>query len=149
MTPGKRISTDRLPDHVARWIDGVQRRLRVDIDDLAPEGLRQVRPGHRKLLQMIDADGSTITDLATSARMTKQALGEAVDLMEGDGLVVSGRDDADRRVRLVRRTEQGDVAVAQVDVLFVDVEERWREQLGDRRFATMKQAMRELAADQF
>src|SRR5258708_36318797 len=103
---------DALPDHIARWLEMVTRRLRAE---LAARGMRdfpELRGSHRRILQMIPPQGIRITDLALLAGMTKQALGEFVDWLERAGVVASGRDPADGRRRLVTRTGRGDAAAA-------------------------------------
>lgn len=145
MTSVKPPPGDALPDHIARWLEQVTRRLHADLG--AQEDLRdfpELRGSHRRLLQMIPPPGIRITDLALLAGMTKQALGEFVDWLEQAGFVASGRDPADGRVRLVTRTERGDAAAATAQRAIGAVERAWRQELGDSRYETMKQAMRDL-----
>ncbi len=145
MTSVKPPPGDALPDHIARWLEQVTRRLHADLG--AQEDLRdlpELRGSHRRLLQMIPPPGIRITDLALLAGMTKQALGEFVDWLERAGFVASGRDPADGRVRLVRRTERGDAAAATAQRAIEAVERAWRQEIGDARYEAMKQAMRDL-----
>lgn len=145
MTSVKPPPGDALPDHIARWLEQVTRRLHADLG--AQEDLRdfpELRGSHRRLLQMIPPPGIRITDLALLAGMTKQALGEFVDWLEQAGFVASGRDPADGRVRLVTRTERGDAAAATAQRAIEAVERAWRQELGDSRYETMKQALRDL-----
>ena len=144
MTSVNRPADDDLPDHIARWLEQVTRRLR---DELGAHGWRDfpgLRGSHRRILQMIPPHGIRITDLALLAGMTKQALGEFVDWLEQSGFVASGRDPADGRVRLVTRTEQGDAAASAAQRAIEAVERGWRQEIGDSRYETMKQAMRDL-----
>ena len=144
MTPVKLPPGDGLPDHIARWLEEVTKRLRAD---LGAQGLRdfpELRGSHRRILQMIPPEGIRITDLALLAGMTKQALGEFVDWLERSGFAASGRDPGDGRVRLVTRTEQGDAAASAAQRAIEAVERAWRQEIGDSRYETMKQAMRDL-----
>jgi len=109
----------------------------------------ELRGSHRRILQMIPAQGIRITDLARIAGMTKQALGEFVDWLEQSGFVRSGRDPADGRVRLVSRTDQGDAAADAAQQAITAVEREWREEIGPEAFDTMKQALRRLGRDIF
>jgi DNA-binding MarR family transcriptional regulator len=136
---------DWLPDHIARWLELVTTRLRAD---LAASGMRdfpQLRGSHRRLLQMIPPPGIRITDLAALAGMTKQALGEFADWLEREGFIASGHDPSDGRVRLVTRTAKGDSAAATAQRAIEAVERTWSAEIGAERFATMKQALRDLA----
>jgi DNA-binding MarR family transcriptional regulator len=149
MTDRKPATDDGLPDHVARWLEFVQRRLRAE---LAASGLRdfpELRGSHRRILQMIPAGGIRITDLARMAGMTKQSLGEFVDWLEGRGFVTSGRDPADGRVRLVTRTADGDTAADTATRAIAAVERRWRQEIGPARYDAMMQALRDLGRDSF
>jgi DNA-binding MarR family transcriptional regulator len=148
MTERKAGPQDPLPDHIARWLEAVSRRMSAD---LAAQGLRdfpQLRGSHRRILQMIPPSGIRITDLATIAGMTKQSLGEFVDWLEAAGFVASRKDDTDRRVRIVTRTPQGDEAADATDRAIAAVERRWRDELGATRFDAMKQALRDLGRDE-
>jgi len=147
MTSRKPPADDVLPDHLARWLETVSRRLGAE---LGVRGLRdypELRGSHRRLLQMIPADGIRITDLARTAGMTKQALGEFVDWLEERGFVQSGKDPADGRVRLVTRTAAGDTAAATAAQAIAAIERDWRMDIGAQRYDTMKQALRDLGRD--
>ena len=144
MTSVKRSADDDLPDHIARWLEQVTRRLQAELGAHGWRDFPELRGSHRRILQMIPPPGIRITDLALLAGMTKQALGEFVDWLEQSGFVASGRDPADGRVRLVTRTEQGDAAASAAQRAIEAVERGWRQEIGDSRYETMKQAMRDL-----
>jgi|SRR5215475_9069827 len=147
MTARKPPAEDVLPDHLARWLEAVSRRLGAE---LGVRGLRdypELRGSHRRLLQMIPANGIRITDLARMAGMTKQALGEFVDWLEERGFVRSGKDPADGRVRLVTRTAAGDAAAATAARAIAAVERDWRKDIGAQRYDAMKEALRDLGRD--
>ena len=52
---------------------------------LGEEGYTAIRESHGCVFRFIDAEGSRLTDLADRARLTKQAVGEVVDDLEGLG----------------------------------------------------------------
>jgi DNA-binding MarR family transcriptional regulator len=93
---------------------------------------------------MIPPPGIRITDLAATAGMTTQALGEFVDWLEEAGFVASRRDEHDRRVRLVSRTGRGDAAAEAGARAIAAVERNWQEEIGAERFEVMMQALRDL-----
>ena len=64
-----------------------------------------------------------MTDLAERVGMTKQALGEFANALEERGLLESVRDPADRRVRILRLTDDGRVAVAASERVIAEVEQ--------------------------
>src|SRR5580692_7672246 len=97
MTRGKDRHEDFLPDHLARWLDAVRRRLYAELAAEFTEDrvgdLPELRGSHRRLLQMVPPDGIRITDLAKRAGMTKQSLGEFVDYLEQAHYLTSGPTD--------------------------------------------------------
>jgi DNA-binding MarR family transcriptional regulator len=149
MTVRNRPAEDGLPDHIARWLEAVTRRLRASLAASDLRDFPDLRGSHRRILQMIPADGIRITELAQRAGMTKQALGEFVDWLEHAGFVASGRDPADGRVRLVMRTARGDTAAQTASQAIAAVERAWQQEIGAREYDTMKQALRDLGRDSF
>jgi DNA-binding MarR family transcriptional regulator len=144
--PGETVAADSLPDHLPRWLEAVSRRLSVDLfAQVRNSGLfTDVRGGDRRILQMIPAGTIRITDLAALAGMTKQALGEVVDRLEAAGLVSSGKDPSDGRVRLVSRTPQGDAVATATARAIAAVEAQWRAEIGPGAYDAMLAAMRRL-----
>ncbi len=137
-----------LPDHLPRWLEAVNRRLSADLGaQLRSSGLvPEVRGSDRRILQMIPPGVIRITDLATLAGMTKQALGEFVDRLEQAGFVRSGKDPSDGRVRLVSLTARGDAVAAATADAIEAVENRWRAEIGADAYEAMMDAMRRLGA---
>lgn len=67
----------------------------------------QVSAAHIHITRHLALEGSRLTDLARSAGMSKQAMGDLVDQCEAWGLVAREADQRDARVRLVRFTPTG------------------------------------------
>jgi DNA-binding MarR family transcriptional regulator len=67
----------------------------------------QVSAAHVHITRHLALEGSRLTDLARSAGMSKQAMGDLVDQCEGWGLVAREPDQRDARSRLVRFTPTG------------------------------------------
>jgi DNA-binding MarR family transcriptional regulator len=148
MTVRKEPGEDWAPDHMARWLEAVTKRLHADLGAQGGFAFSELRGSHRRLLQMIPSEGIRITDLARRADMTKQALGEFMDWLEQAGFVASGQDPADGRVRLITRTEQGDAAAIEAQRAIDAVERGWRTEIGAARYGAMKQVLRQLGRDQ-
>jgi DNA-binding MarR family transcriptional regulator len=149
MTERKPAAVDVLPDHLPRWLEAVSRRLHSELGIRGRGDFPELRGSHRRVLQMIPSDGIRITDLATVAGMTKQAMGEFVDWLEGSGFVSSRRDESDGRVRLVARTALGDKAAEAAHQAIASVEKLWREEIGPASYDAMKEALRRLGQDSF
>ncbi len=149
--PDHTLARDRLPDHLPRWLEAVNRRLFADLSaQIASSGtFPDVRGSERRVLQMIPPGAIRITDLAALAVMTKQALGEIVDRLDRAGFVTSTKDPADGRVRLVSRTARGDSVAAAAGQAIEAVENRWRAEIGTEAYEAMMEAMRRLGAASF
>jgi DNA-binding MarR family transcriptional regulator len=147
MSVRKPLQADTLPDHLPRWLEAVSRRLHSELRPGAGDEFPELRGSHRRILQMIPGEGIRITDLAATARMTKQALGEFADWLEGAGFVRSQRDETDRRVRRLFRTDLGDKAADATQRAIALIEARWRQELGPGPYDAMKQALRALGQD--
>ncbi len=148
MTVRKEPGEDWAPDHMARWLEAVTKRLHADLGAQGGFAFPELRGSHRRLLQMIPPEGIRITDLARRADMTKQALGEFMDWLEQAGFVASGQDPADGRVRLITRTEQGAAAAIEAQRAIDAVERGWRREIGAARYDAMKQVLRQIGRDE-
>ena len=67
----------------------------------------QVGAAHIHITRHLSVSGSRLTDLAISAGMTKQAMGDLVNQCEAWGLVTREADPFDRRARRVVFTASG------------------------------------------
>ena len=67
----------------------------------------QVGAAHIHITRHLSVSGSRLTDLAASAGMTKQAMGDLVNQCEAWGLVTRDADPYDRRARRVVFTASG------------------------------------------
>ncbi|WP_372828334.1 MarR family winged helix-turn-helix transcriptional regulator [Polaromonas sp.] len=67
----------------------------------------QVGAAHIHITRHLAVDGSRLTDLAASAGMSKQAMGDLVDQCEAWGLVTRQADPHDKRARTVLFTASG------------------------------------------
>lgn len=138
---------DDLPDHLFRWSDALGRRLSREMKAIASPDLEAIGGRRARLLQIIPVDGMRVTDLASRAGVTKQAIGQLVDTLEELGLVQSTPSTSDRRVRWVARTPAGDAVVDQTLALIAEAEDRLRAEVGRTRFDAMLATMRELGRD--
>jgi DNA-binding MarR family transcriptional regulator len=138
---------DSLPDHLARWLEAVSRRLHSELWTHVNDEFPELRGSHRRILQMIPGKGIRVTDLAAMARMTKQSLGEFADWLEQSGFVLSQRDDTDRRVRRLFRTDLGDKAAEATQRAVASIEAQWRQEIGPELYDTLKQGLRQLGRD--
>ena len=135
MTTGR---NDVLPELMA----GLFGRIRSELSDGTMGDLRM---SHVRVLAAVPPDGVNVTELARSAGMTKQGCGQFVTHLAGTGHLSTAPDPADGRVRLVFRTAAGDRFMRDVYAALERIEDGFAAEVGERRFATFKRVMAELA----
>lgn len=121
-------------------IDELHRRL----DE---QGYTTIRESHGCVFRFIDAEGSRLTDLADSANLTKQAVGEVVDDLERLGYVERAPHPVDGRAKIIRLTEQGQEGQAAARRIFADIERELAQRFGERRMATLREVLEEITTE--
>ncbi len=112
-SPGwRQIHLGRLLGHAMRRFDArVLELMTHDVDvPLALSNLAardQISAAHIHITRHLAHEGSRLTDLAASANMTKQAMGDLVSQCEAWGLVTREPDPLDARARLICFTPTG------------------------------------------
>ncbi|MDD7964517.1 MarR family winged helix-turn-helix transcriptional regulator [Actinomycetospora lemnae] len=106
---------------------------------LAERGHGDVRAAHGAVFQYLDETGTTVSELADRAQITKQAMAELVIHLESRGYLVREPDPRDRRAKLVRPTDRGREVVAIAQDLVPDLEERIAAALGAERVEALRE----------
>ena len=91
----------------------------------------QVGAAHIHITRHLAVGGSRLTDLALSAGMSKQAMGDLVDQCEAWGIVRREADPHDRRARRVVFTESGLAWLEAFRGAVVQAEDEFRQAVGD------------------
>ncbi|MDB5928474.1 MAG: transcriptional regulator, MarR family [Polaromonas sp.] len=91
----------------------------------------QVGAAHIHITRHLAVGGSRLTDLALSAGMSKQAMGDLVDQCEAWGLVRREADPHDRRARRVLFTDTGLAWLEAFRVAVAQAEDEFRRAVGD------------------
>lgn len=91
----------------------------------------QVGAAHIHITRHLAVGGSRLTDLALSAGMSKQAMGDLVDQCEAWGIVRREADSYDRRARRVVFTESGLAWLEAFRCAVVQAEDEFRQAVGD------------------
>ncbi|MEU4824931.1 MarR family winged helix-turn-helix transcriptional regulator [Actinomadura citrea] len=113
---------------------------------LADEGFEGIRYVHGSVFRHIDTEGSRLTTLAERSGLTKQAIGELVGDLEDHGYLERVADEADRRAKIIRLTDQGRMAQAAAARILADVEQRWSRHLGKDQVTTLRRALEQVIA---
>ena len=136
------LSENRRQTHLGRLLGHAMRRFddrvlslmshNVDVP-LALSNLAarsQVSAAHIHITRHLAIEGDRLTDLAQSAGMSKQAMGDLVDQCEAWGLVQRERDSRDGRARLVRFTPTGLAWLQAFKEAVAQAEEEFRSEVG-------------------
>jgi DNA-binding MarR family transcriptional regulator len=110
-------------------------------DALAAAGYDDVTLAQARIFQRIGPNGTRLTELAESARVTKQTAGFLVDQLERGGYVRRMPDPTDARARLVTIAERGLEALPIAAAVVAEVEAEWTAHLGVRRMKQLRAAL--------
>ncbi|GGV19880.1 hypothetical protein GCM10010182_47070 [Actinomadura cremea] len=113
---------------------------------LADEGFEGIRFVHGSVFRYIDAEGSRLTTLAERSGLTKQAIGELVGELEDHGYLERIVDEADRRAKIIRLTDQGRTAQAAAARILADVEQQWSRLLGSEQVTMLRRTLEQVIA---
>jgi DNA-binding MarR family transcriptional regulator len=133
-----------LPALVDDFADGCFVEFRARLSEA---GHSSIRAGHGCVFRFIHQGGSRLTDLACSSGLSKQAVGEVVDDLEGLGYVERDADPADRRAKVIRLTKSGAEAQKVALGIFADMERALAERYGSERVEAMRSLLEEISAD--
>ena len=109
-------------------------------------GYDDVGPAHFNILQHPTPDGLRPSEVAARAQMTKQAANRLIRHLELGGYLSLEGDPRDQRARIVRLTDKGWALVGTIRAIVERIEAEWSQRLGPRRFATLRELLRELGA---
>jgi DNA-binding MarR family transcriptional regulator len=127
---------------LVQLLDLAQREVVRSFADAVDEPPLPLRGSQFRVLSMVPATGGRrLTDLATIADMTKQAMGEFVAELAERGFVTVEPDPADRRAKLVSLTPQGRTAAEGARDMLARVDALWAERLSPRDVATLKRLL--------
>jgi DNA-binding MarR family transcriptional regulator len=144
LTIGVEIDTTA-PDHLLVLLEAVQARTAAELDSVLPADLARLGLRRIRVLQLIPVAGARQQDLADRAGVSKQAMAEAVEVLEEAGLIKRTPDPADGRAWLVRRSARGDEFNTRFETAVTRVEEQFAERLGPSRYAQLGGLLREVA----
>jgi DNA-binding MarR family transcriptional regulator len=100
------------------------------VERLAAAGYPDLPVAAHPVFENLDRDGTRLTELATRADMTHQAMGELIDTLEHRGYLERRPDPADRRARLVYLTAKGRqmtrVALREIAAIEADWARSWK-----------------------
>lgn len=131
--------------HLAFLLNRVIRRMRDEAPPPAswPADLTVAKA---RLLEAVPAGGCRIVDLSGELRVSKQGLGQLVKQLVDGGYLQESDDPTDRRARRIKRTRQGDRIVQRVHQVTAELEARWRQEVGPKRYDVFRDVLIQLVA---
>lgn len=137
-----------LSDHSLSTLIGIANHLVADAVDvgLAAGGFGDLRRSHGVVFEMLDPEGSRITDMARRARITKQGMGQLVAELEELGYLERGPDPTDRRAKRVVMTAKGRAAVEAGLAALSEMEARWAGHIGEQRTRELRTTLTDICA---
>jgi len=113
---------------------------------LATSPYKDIQPAHAAAIQPLwqQPDGARLTELAQTARITKQSMGALIDSLEQGGYVERVDDPDDGRAWRVRLTARGRNYARDARAFARDVENRLAARIGARRLEDLRGALQML-----
>src|SRR5215831_8631175 len=102
------------------------------VEGLQARGYSGLRSTHTTLLSNIDLAGSSVTEAAERAGITKQAMGRLASELEETGYIWIETDPEDARVRLLRLTTRGSKLMLDSFDVMAELESRYANVIGDK-----------------
>ena len=98
------------------------------------------------LTMHIGPNGISQSKLQDRAQLSKQAVQQLLDKLEQDGVIERAPHPTDKRAKLVRFTKVGLSALLLANRIKQQIEQDYREALGEDQFATLQAALKKLNA---
>ena len=112
---------------------------------LVEHGFTDYRPTYQRVVQWCRPEGSRLTELAERVGITKQSMGEIIDVLEQRGYVERVPDPTDGRAILIRRTPRGWEVNRIARQVVEQVQQEWAQALGQERFTSLIDTLLQLA----
>ena len=110
------------------------------------EGFPEVRPSYGSvLIPLFEEDRLRMGEIAERARLSKQTITTMVRLCERDGLVTRRPDPDDGRASRVALTRKARAFQPAAERVLAELEAAVRELMGERRAASLRDSVREVA----
>jgi DNA-binding MarR family transcriptional regulator len=125
------------------------RALDVELEAaLEDRGAVEVTPTQARALLLVDRTGTRLTELAARAGVTKQAMMQMIDELQGNGFLRRTPDPEDGRAKMVRLTARGLRQRATARQALAAVEARIKRRLGNRRYDVLRMLLEELTTEE-
>jgi DNA-binding MarR family transcriptional regulator len=133
----------------AKWEPTVPALLNLVAGSAAPRlraaftaaGLDGIRPAQALALVPLAAGGLHASELADRLRISRQAVAQAVAVLERHEYVVRKPHPSDARALIIELTPRGREALRLMRSNALEVEKRWQDVLGEKRFSELRETL--------
>ncbi len=108
---------------------------------LEEKGFVDISPSHGWIFHNTKEEGSRITELAATARITKQSMSALVAQLENGGYVKKKIDPTDKRAWLLILTPKGQKVKDAGHEINYQFEKRWEQRLGKKDYSHLRQLL--------
>jgi DNA-binding MarR family transcriptional regulator len=122
-------------------VDAVLERI---VDGLHEGGFTDLNASHLPLLRYPGPEDRRPSELASEARVSRQAMNYLLGELERLGYLVRRHDPDDRRSKRVHLTERGREVVRTIRGTVRRIEAEWEQELGAARFALLRELLGDL-----
>ena len=140
-------SRDLSPDRLAigQLLGRLLREFRTELFSPAGEhGYADLREPHLQIFGNVGIDGVRLTDLAARSLLSLATTSELVSDLQRLGYLERRPDPVDRRAKLIFLTTRGRQALDDAGNRVAEIEQHWRDILGEQRFDDMCRSMQDL-----
>ncbi len=124
-------------------VDAVHERM---LAGLHGDGFTDLNAAHLPLLRYPGPENRRPSELASDARMTKQAMNYLLGELERLGYLTRRDDPEDRRSKRVHLTARGHAVVQTIRRTIRRIEDEWKRELGPARFGQLRELLIDLNA---
>ncbi len=140
-------SDPMLIDHVGWRLWQLARQWKEEFDsEMRARGYAWVAEARGAIIGHLRPGGLPQSALAGALGVSKQAVQQFIDELEGEGAVERVADPGDRRGKIVRLTARGVAFIEEGNEVKRAIERRYCARLGRRRFADLNAALDDLVA---
>lgn len=117
------------------------------VEELQTRGYGRLRATHTTLLSNIDLAGSTVTEAADRAGITKQAMGRLAAELQAAGYIRVADDPDDARIKSLRLTASGQRLMKESFEVMASLEARYATAMGKAAFTGLLHGLQTFTAN--
>lgn len=134
-----------LIDHVGLRLWRLATSWKAEFEtEMLKRGYPWVSEARGAIIGHLRPGGRAQSELAKALKVTKQAIQQFVDELEGEGAVERIVDPRDARGKIVRLTPRGTAFIEEGNVVKREIEARYARRVGHKRFSALNELLDDL-----